>query len=110
MNVCSPQFVNGLAKVSKEKFQSRFQPTEVLAYTYPHIRPACKANPILMFTQAQYEQFISVYSGCNLVAEISNVLMPIWVDDYAFTSPSAQIVEVETGESGASFSYLFDLA
>jgi hypothetical protein len=62
-----------------------------------------------MFTQAQYEQFISTYSGSNVVAEIGNVLLPIWCDDYAFTSPSAQIVEVETGESGAAFSYLFDL-
>jgi hypothetical protein len=62
-----------------------------------------------MFTQAQYERFISAYSGSDIVAEIANLLIPIWCDDYSFTSPSAQIVEVETGESGASFSYLFDL-
>jgi len=62
-----------------------------------------------MFTQSQYEHFISEYSGPDIVAEIDNILIPLWCDDYAFTSPSAQIVEVETGESGASFSYLFDL-
>ena len=63
-----------------------------------------------MFTEAEYKRFIGTYAGSEIVAEIANVLIPIWCDDYAFTSPSAQIVEVETGESGASFSYLFDLA
>lgn len=62
-----------------------------------------------MFTQMQYESFIAAYSGSNIVAEIADVLIPIWCDVYAFTSPSAQIVEVETGESGSTFSYLFDL-
>src|SRR3974390_2430677 len=62
-----------------------------------------------MFTQAQYEQFISTCSGSDIVAEIANVLIPIWCAHYPFASPSAEIVEVETGESGASFSYLFDL-
>jgi hypothetical protein len=62
-----------------------------------------------MFTQGQYEHFISTFARSDMVAEIGDVLIPIWCDDYAFTSPSAQIVEVETGESGASFSYLFDL-
>jgi hypothetical protein len=41
-----------------------------------------------MFTQSQYEHFISAYSGPDIVAEIANVLIPIWCDDYAFTSPS----------------------
>ena len=62
-----------------------------------------------MFTKVQYEKFISSYSGSDIVAEIGNLLTPVWCDDYAFTNPSAQIVEVETGESGAVFSYLFDL-
>ena len=49
-----------------------------------------------MFTQGQYEHFISTYARSDIVAEIADVLIPIWCDDYAFTSPSAKIVEVET--------------
>jgi hypothetical protein len=63
-----------------------------------------------MFTRSKYEGFISAYRGTDIVAEIAQVLIPLWCDDYAYSSPSAEIVEVETGESGASFTYLFDLA
>jgi len=61
-----------------------------------------------MLTQDTYRKLIATHSGSDF-AGIAKTLIPAWCEDYSFSNPSAEILEVETGTPGASFTYLFDL-
>jgi len=60
--------------------------------------------------ESNYLQLVSAYKGNDIVADLPDMLVPLWCDDYSETNPLAELVQVNIGEpTGPPFSYLFDL-
>src|ERR1700722_15483256 len=62
-----------------------------------------------MLTEKTYRDLASSCHGSNIFTSLPEQLGPLWCHDYAFSSPSADIVEVKTDASGTAFTYLFDI-
>jgi len=62
-----------------------------------------------MLTENTYRALIASYRGGDIVADISESLIPLWCDEYYSNNPKAEVVQVNLNEAGASFSYLFDV-
>jgi hypothetical protein len=63
----------------------------------------------MAISEATYLQLVSAYKGNDIVSDLLDSLVPLWCNDYAASSPASELVEVNDGTSGRSFSYLFDL-
>ena len=62
-----------------------------------------------MITENTYRAIAASCQGAGILADLPGRLVPLWCDDYAFSNPRANIVEVETGTPGSAFTYLFDI-
>jgi hypothetical protein len=62
-----------------------------------------------VITKDTYAELAGKYRGADIITGIAAKLVSLWCDDYYFTNPSAELVEVDVGESATSFNYLFDI-
>ncbi|HEX4322424.1 MAG TPA: DNA/RNA non-specific endonuclease [Acidobacteriaceae bacterium] len=62
-----------------------------------------------MITEKTYRDISASCQGASILADLPSRLVPLWCEEYVLTSPSADIVEVETGSPGSAFTYLFDI-
>jgi len=62
-----------------------------------------------VITKATYEDIAANYKGRDIVSAIPAKLVPLWCDEYYFTNPRAELVQVDVTESATSFNYIFDI-
>ena len=62
-----------------------------------------------MLTEGTYQSLIASYRGKDIVADLPADLLSLWCDDYAATSPGAEMVSVDLKDAGSTLTYLFDI-
>ena len=58
--------------------------------------------------RCQYEKILREYQGKDLIADLPELLLAFWQDDYRRTHGISEMVLVHLDGEGSSFTYLFD--
>ena len=62
-----------------------------------------------MRNPAPYQKILSKYRGNDVIADLPDLLLAFWQDDYIRTHGRSEMVLVHLDGEGSSFTYLFDV-